>query len=158
MHKRLWDLTKEHKYLDESIAAYERGFYLKQDYYNGINLAFLLNVRASLAGSAGDERAEAVADAVLARRVRRQVVTCCDRALTAGTVSDSERYWIVATKWEAAVGLEDVARAADYRQEAERMPVAGWMLDSTRSQVARLEELIARSPLRGGALEQTGGS
>src|SRR5262249_38060158 len=46
VHKRLWDLERDPATLDASIEAYERGFYLKQDYYNGINLAFLYNVRA----------------------------------------------------------------------------------------------------------------
>src|SRR5205823_1570511 len=41
VHKRLWDLTKDQKYLDDAIRAYERGFYIKNDYYNGINYAFL---------------------------------------------------------------------------------------------------------------------
>ena len=72
VHKRLWDLTNERVHLDEAIAAYERGFYLKQDYYNGINLAFLLNVRAALDEKSGD-RAEAITDFITARRVRRQV-------------------------------------------------------------------------------------
>ena len=44
----------ERAHLDEAVATYERGFYLKQDYYNGINLAFLLNVRAQARREAGD--------------------------------------------------------------------------------------------------------
>ena len=148
VHKRLWDLSAERRYLDEAIASYERGFFLKQDYYNGINLAFLMDVRASLVDSGS--RVEAVADAVLARRVRRQVLVYCDRALAAATVTAAaiDKYWIMATKWEAAVGLEDASRVAEYRAEAERMPVAEWMLNATRSQVNRLEQLLAASPLR----------
>ena len=48
IHKRLWDIDQDRASLDVAVNAYERGFYLKQDYYNGINLAFLLNVRASV--------------------------------------------------------------------------------------------------------------
>ncbi len=33
--------------LDTAITAYQRGFYIRNDYYNGINFAFLLNVRAA---------------------------------------------------------------------------------------------------------------
>jgi len=39
---------------------------MKDDHYNGINLAFLLNVRATLSPAR-----EAIADAVIAERVRR---------------------------------------------------------------------------------------
>jgi tetratricopeptide (TPR) repeat protein len=156
VHKKLWDLVSERRYLDEAIDSYERGFFLKQDYYNGINLAFLMDVRASLFDAAGD-RAEAVADAVLARRVRRQVLLFCDRALDLETVSAADRYWIVATKWEAAVGLGDELGAARYRTEAERLAeaerpaVTPSMLAATRSQVRKLEQLLAASPLRSGS-------
>ena len=39
--------------IHEAIRASERGFILKRDYYNGGNLAYLLNLRASM--SSGDE-------------------------------------------------------------------------------------------------------
>ena len=39
IHKRLYELTAVPADLDTSIFAYEKGFYLKNDYYNGINLA-----------------------------------------------------------------------------------------------------------------------
>ena len=55
--------------LSEAIRASERAFNYKRDYYNGTNLAYLLNLRASL--SSGDDR---IADNVLANRVRREVV------------------------------------------------------------------------------------
>ena len=48
VHKRLWELTRENHYLDEAVRGYERGFYLRNDYYNGINYAYLLNERAAI--------------------------------------------------------------------------------------------------------------
>src|SRR6476646_1773604 len=75
VHKRVWDLTGQRPNLDGAIFGYEKGFSLKNDYWNGINLAFLYNVRA--AASTGRE---AVADQVLADRTRRQVLTICDAA------------------------------------------------------------------------------
>jgi tetratricopeptide (TPR) repeat protein len=41
INKRLFDLSEGLEYLDRAIALYERGFYVKQDYYNGINVAFM---------------------------------------------------------------------------------------------------------------------
>ena len=55
--------------LNVAIQAAERGFLIRQDYYNGTNLAYLLNLRASL--SSGNYQ---IADNILAERVRRQVV------------------------------------------------------------------------------------
>jgi hypothetical protein len=146
VHKRLWEITQERASLDESIASCGRGYYLKQDYYNGINLAFLLNVRAAEEEKGGDP-AEAVTDFMLARRVRRNVLKICQKALEAGPTSDAERYWIYATMWEASVGLEDEAGAMKWAQQATECSAEGWMLDTSREQIWRLEDLLKVAPL-----------
>ena len=147
VHKRLWDISRDRKDLDESIAGYERGFYLKQDYYNGINLAFLLNVRAQV-GEAAGENAEAVADFVSARRVRREVLRFCQESFDAGTKSGDEKYWVLATAWEAAVGLEDGTSADEWERRAKAVNPQSWMLESTASQLEKLKALLAASPLK----------
>lgn len=147
VHKRLWDISRDRKDLDESIAGYERGFYLKQDYYNGINLAFLLNVRAQV-GEAAGENAEAVADFVVARRVRGEVLRFCQESFDAGTKSGDEKYWVLATAWEAAVGLEDGTSADEWERRAKAVNPQGWMLESTASQLEKLKALLAASPLK----------
>src|SRR5512132_116991 len=86
VHKRLWEERKEKADLDQGIRAYERGYFFKNDHYNGINLAFLLDVRASL--TAGDE---AVADRVLARRIRGEILDLCNQSLKSGTLQGGRR-------------------------------------------------------------------
>src|SRR5205823_450611 len=49
INKRLYDITKDETCLKKAIRFYERGFYIKQDYYNGINVAYLYNVAANAA-------------------------------------------------------------------------------------------------------------
>jgi hypothetical protein len=123
IHKRLWEELKSSDDLNEAIQAYARGYYIKNDYYNGINYAFMLNVRA--ASTAGDE---ALADRVLARRTRQDVLAICDRLLQAaadqqapehpdpGAGSD-EPFWIGATKVEALFGLGRTDEAAQLQAE-----------------------------------------
>lgn len=41
VHKRLWEETQDRLHLDSAVRGYERGFYLRNDYYNGINLAYM---------------------------------------------------------------------------------------------------------------------
>lgn len=147
VHKRFWDLSKDRGDLDVAIAAYERGFYLKQDYYNGINVAFLLNVRAALQQEAGDTP-EAIADFVLARRVRRDVMRFGRQALEAGPMTDDARYWILATLWEAAVGLENAVEAESFRAQCGALQVPTWMRESTQTQLEKLVQLLATSPLK----------
>jgi tetratricopeptide (TPR) repeat protein len=147
VHKRLWDLDRDRKNLDTAIAAYERGFYLKQDYYNGINVAFLFNVRAAEHQAAG-RVAEAIADFVVARRIRREVIPICEGALAAGPRTPADKYWILATLWEAAFGIEDADGITRWQPLAEAAATAQWMLDSTRPQLEKLATLLAASPLK----------
>ena len=159
VHKHLWEITGEPSNLDESIGAYERGYwlkvgvqekglYLKQVFYSGINLAYLLNVRAALKEKAGDY-AEAIADFIQARRVRREVLRICRRALDDDEPkSGSHRYWLLATMWEASAGLENDADAANWEQQARSVNAADWMLASTRSRLEKLKGLLSQSPLK----------
>lgn len=141
IHKRLWDITSSRACLDESVTAYERGFFLKQDYYNGINLAFLLDQRAVESLTAG-QRDEAIADAVRARRVRQDVIRYATPLAGSKETPPDKRYWVIATLWEAAVGLGDDAAAAHWEAEAKAIRVAPWMQETRESQGARLRALL----------------
>jgi hypothetical protein len=144
VHKRLWEETKDRAYLDEAVRGYERGFYLRNDYYNGINLAFILNVRAANAES----RAEAVADFVQAERVRREVIEICEEALKDAALSAENKYWVLATLAEAYLGAGDEANADKSFQEAAAAASADWMKESTTEQMNKLRALLADSPLK----------
>jgi len=159
IHKRLWELTADRSDLDTALLAYEKGFYLKNDYYNGINLAFLYNLRASI--SAGEE---AKADYVIARRVRRRVLAICDawleaeekrqqrnKALVQGEWVEMEekrraedKYWVLATKAEAWAGLGDADAAEKYCNEAKALTPspAAYMVESTEGQIGALKKLL----------------
>jgi Tetratricopeptide Repeats-Sensor len=153
VHKRLWELTKESSYLDAAVRAYERGFYLRNDYYNGINYAYLLNERA--AHPIGF--AEAVADFVQARRVRIEVISICNQwfgsnprpdPLLPGSKYPEKRYWVLATLAEAQIGLEDEALGQQRLEEAVANAPEEWMKQSTQEQVTKLKTLLATSPLK----------
>jgi hypothetical protein len=88
-----------------------------------------------------------MADFVLARRIRRSVLKDCESALNAATIPADTKYWVVATMWEAALGLEDADTAAKYKAEAGRLAgAAQWMLDATNQQVEKLQGLLRPSP------------
>ncbi len=140
IHKRLWDLHHRESQLSEAIGACERGFSLKQDHYNGINLAFMLNIRAVEAARRGDFD-EAVADNVQANRVRRDLMRYALPLVEREDLDEEKRYWVVATLWEAAVGLGDEAAVARWEAEARRLPVADWMQQTREEQAGRLRAL-----------------
>jgi Tetratricopeptide Repeats-Sensor len=140
VHKRLWDETRDRSALDEGIAAYERGFYMKRDYYTGINYVFMVNERAI----EQTDPDEAIADRVNARRVARQLLTIVGTEIDAlpqnetGTAQDEDDlYWRKATRVEALLVLDDPgfaeAREALYAQAPEP-----WMKRSTEEQLAAI--------------------
>ena len=139
IHKRLWEVVGDRGALDESITAYERGFYLRNDYYNGINFAFLLNVRANI--SAGDE---AIADRVMANRIRKQVIRVCEKLLKEPEMKPADRYWAKATIAEAYFGLADQDNFVPTMAEAATMAPEGWMVDTTKAQIKKLGEILAK--------------
>jgi hypothetical protein len=141
VHKRLYFLTQDRTYLDTAVAAYEKGFYLRNDRYNGINAAFLFNVRASLSPPA-----DAIADFVLAQRIRRQLVDICEGLLGSGLKLDEE-YWVRATLAEAWLGLGDSQKSKEALDQA--APFAEpWMRQTTADQLAKLKLLLDKSPLK----------
>ena len=154
VHKRLWDLTGDAKALDEAIRGAERGYYLRNDYYNGINYAFLLNVRAAHAS----DLAEAVADFVRARRIRLEVIDVCEQWLRENSANDAEgmprsakfqeiRYWVLATLAEAHIGLEN-GKGEPALAKAFAAAPADWMKQSTEEQITKLKALLVDSPLK----------
>ena len=160
IHKRLHAITKEQAMLDKAIYAYEKGYRLQTDYYNGINWAYLLNLRASLPGV---DRAEAIADVVLARRTRADVLAICQAKLPApDKLQDllarkgdaavleprAQCYWLLATAAEAKLGLGDEAACQQYLDQAKPFADESFMLPSTEGQLASLRGLLAESPLR----------
>ncbi len=139
----------------EAIQASERGFLIRRDYYNGTNLAYLFNLRASM--SSGDDK---IADNVFAARVRRMVVQIAESRLAlldaqqppAGSDEAKslavERYWAAATRAESLIALGDPT-GEELMDETLKAAPTGWMAESTRIQLANLRALLAKAHAQG---------
>jgi hypothetical protein len=129
--------------IDTAIDALVRGFKLKRDHYNGINLAFMLDLRASR--GTGDD---AIADRVDARRVRRRVASICRAQLVAGIVGDTpekaqeERFWVKASLAEAELYLDQQAAKQGLEAAAVEEKAKGWMIETARDQLKKVERLL----------------
>ena len=152
--KRFWDINTTKTDLDEAIWAYEKGFYLKNDFYNGINFAFLLNVRASVS-----DKRDAIADVVMAERIRKRVIDICNGLLDPGAgdgakttlPGDAEqKFWLQASLVEAYVGTGQKEEAGKLKETiskgtAEWAP-AQWMIDTMDDQLNKLSKLLENAP------------
>jgi hypothetical protein len=146
VHKRLYELTGDTAALDESIWGHEKGFYVKNDHYNGINLAFVLNLRAA---NATDPQ-EVTADVVQAGRIRRRVIEITRKLLAAGLKDDDgkvdaeETFWVQASLAEALLGSGQKEEASKLRDELAKTAPAPWMLETMNDQLGKLESLLAK--------------
>ena len=147
IHKRLYemkDMPRQDRLdaLTAAIFAHEKGFYLRNDYYNGINFAFLLDCRGAELG--GDD---AIADRVQARRVRERVAGICTRLLAEGIKGENEKkrreqeYWVRATLVEALLGLGNTAKSEAEFAIAKNTGPKQWMINTTQEQLTKLRAL-----------------
>lgn len=107
INKRLFEVTDDAEYLDRAIRFYERGFYVKQDYYNGINVAYMYTQRANLL----PDRFDAIVSYGHANMIRRHVVEICRDLIDdeKGFAGRGDQEWVYLTLAEAFHGLAQTA-------------------------------------------------
>ncbi len=104
INKRLYELTNDKLYLDRSLWFYEKGFYILQDYYNGINYAYLLTVKSVVER----KKYSAISFYVQANRVREQIVSICQSLIKQNTFKDrGDKEWIYQSLAQAYLGLNN---------------------------------------------------
>ncbi len=103
INKRLFELTDDLEYLERAIAFYERGFYVKQDYYNGINVAYMHTQRANLL----DDRFDAIVSYGHANLIRRKVAEICTEIMEdeAEFQRRGDQEWVLMTLAECYQGM-----------------------------------------------------
>ncbi|MEP7251905.1 MAG: tetratricopeptide repeat-containing protein [Ginsengibacter sp.] len=157
VHKRMWDHTNNLNDLNISIKSYERAFYLRDDYYNGLNFAFLLNTRALQIS----DSYEAIADSVLARRIFKDVIAICkqwirdnpdpkteEKAIENGSPYYNHPFWVFSNLAQAYTGLENEVEAEQALKKAYEITSEKWMIEATQNQIDKIRSLLSTSPLK----------
>jgi len=132
INKRLFEVTSDINYLDKSLDYYERGFYVKQDYYNGINAAFLLSLKASLATN----RIDAIGYQAHSNHIRTKVVRICLNLLEKNSFVDNERDWVIVTLAEAYLGIGNQSEYARLTLEIKNL--SPFVVKTFKSQIEKL--------------------
>lgn len=103
INKRLFEETKDEKYLDKSLWFYSKGYYIAQDYYNGINYAFLLTTKATLQ----TDDLEAISYFKQSQRIREEIVKICSDLIKQKTFKErGDQEWIYQSLAQAYLGLD----------------------------------------------------
>jgi hypothetical protein len=166
IEKKLYEKNKKVEHLSSSILYYERSYYLLNNRYNGINLAYLYNCRAD--STLDETEQEKIADVIAAKRVRKRVLDICDRDwielkkreekdLLKGTkgideellikqanTNKEQRFWILANKAEACLGLGLLEEYEKNKEVAYALKPADWMIESFSTQVEALQKLLKK--------------
>jgi len=161
IEKRLFDRGQGAEHLNRAIEFYSRGYYLRNDRYNGINLAYVLNLRMD--SSLDSTKEERIADFIWANRIRREVLLLCERekqeilqreqrsVSTSNQIKQDQeardreqKFWCLATKAEAHLGLGQFDEYEKVRSEAQATPHATWMFETMEQQIERLSKLLEK--------------
>lgn len=104
INKRLYDIIKDKSYLDKAIWFYRKGFYIANDYYNGINTAFLLDVKAII-------ELDKLSISLYhhqSNEIRKTVVKICEDLINdINFDSRNDKEWIYQSLTQAYLGLEN---------------------------------------------------
>lgn len=143
IRKRLFDLGKDPKDLDAAIGSYDRGFRLKQDYYNGINTVYMLHVKLALPGLSSDDRTDVKVKADYTRNAVLEIALGMERE--PGFADRNDAVWVLLTIAEAFhyKGLPE--RMAEYEGKAQAMANVrndSFAMGSYNEQKARIQSLI----------------
>ena len=104
INKRLFEITKSLKYLDKAIKFYSKGYHIAQDYYNGINYAFLLTTKATIE----KDKFEAISYFIQSQRIREEIIELCKEIIADKSFKErGDQHWIYQTIAQAYLGLDN---------------------------------------------------
>lgn len=140
INKRLFEVTRKKAYLEDAIYSYQRGFFTGNDHYNGINLSYLLNIKAecekdpSIRGHLNQESAI----------IRGKIVNLCKSLIASkGFSKRDDRHWIYQSLAQAYLGLsmfDEFKKALAY---ATRESKGEFDIDTFLEQNKKLMELLS---------------
>lgn len=119
INKRLYELNNNTTYLDNSIQSYERGFMLRQDYYNGINAAFMLYKKASIAKKINGEWVDIKLKADYIRNSVLEIATKLEAG--ADFINTPDAIWVLYTLAEAYNYKKNEAKQKEYEEKADEL-------------------------------------
>ena len=109
IYKRRYERTGDVAFFDQAMYYYERGFYIKQDYYNGINAAYLHTVKAA---HLAEDDVDAIVHYGHANIIRQKIADICNGLIGGEGFEDrGDKQWIYQTLMQAYLGMEQRERA-----------------------------------------------
>ena len=139
IYKRLYEQSDKLEDLNFSLHYYERGYYVKQDYYNGINIAFLYCLKASLS----EDKFYIYANYGQATKIWNEIITKWTRIVNTESFKErGDQEWIYLTLAEAHFGVGNIEKETEYINLGKTHIEGDFALDSYLEQKSKLELLL----------------
>ena len=163
VEKKLYELGQGPDHLSNAILFFQRGYYLLNNRYNGINLAYTLNCRADSTLCA--TREEQIADMIYGNHTRRRVLYLCDRdwndivtredreskdivendeIIRQRAFNTETKFWICVNRAESYFGMGDFEKYKAAIAQAKTIAHESWMMSSFEEQIVKLRKLLEK--------------
>ena len=165
IEKKLYECNQGDEHIDNAILFFQRGYYLLQNRYNGINLGYLLHCRA--ASSLDTIPEDKIADNIWANRMYKDVLSLCDKdwqqivtrnksvdtaseaeiqqiTATQHVIEQEQKFWILLNRAEAYFSLGNDLEYLNAKTTAQAITHEDWMMESFTQQIDRLAIILKK--------------
>lgn len=135
IQKRLFEITNKKKHLNKSIWFYSKGYHIAQDYYNGINYAYLLTIKATLQ----KDKIQALSFFAQSQRTREEIIDICQDIIKHKSFKDrGDKEWIYQSLAQAYLGLGNNKEINRLLPKIEKLSKGQFDIDTFKQQNAKL--------------------
>lgn len=139
INKRLFEETGKLDYLEKSIKFYSKGYHISQDYYNGINYAYLLTLKATLV----NDKYEAISYFVQSEKLREEIVSICVGLIKQKTFKErGDKEWIYQSLAQAYLGLDKQKEIQNILDKINKLSKGQFDLDTFKEHNKKLLDNI----------------
>lgn len=138
IYKRMYHLHGKEDDLGRAICYYQKGYLLKDDYYNGENYAYCLLEKAKRKGV---PKEESIALAYLAREAFQSIVEKSEQFLS-GHTEEQVEFWMYATLSTSCYYLGKLEKSRQYGDMFLARAEADWQRDTYIGQLEKLKTLM----------------
>lgn len=141
--KRIFEITGKMADLEKAIWYYERGFYIAQDYYNGVNAAFLYDMKAALSK---DKKSKIInhGSAII---IRQKTIQICQNIIKIKGFSErTDKNWIFQSIAQSYLGLRDRNNFLAFDSKARKYSTGSFDIQTYDEQNAKVRRLLSNIP------------
>lgn len=139
IYKRKYKLHQNYTDLDKAISYYQKGYFIKKDYYNGENYAYCLLEKVNK-NNLSDE--ESISLRYMANNVFKNLIKTLEEYLS-DTPAEKINYWMYATLSTSCYCLGNMDDYIRYQKLFYKRSQADWEKQTYMEQLNRLKTLLS---------------